>query len=49
MSTPNNGSEVPKTVTTQGIDAFAEEHDNTMNPEPPLKPSVTAGPGKEQG
>ncbi len=49
MSIKNNGTEVGKTVTTTGIDAFAEEHDNTMNTEPPLKPTVTAGPGKEQG
>ena len=49
MSKPNNGSEVSDTVMTKGIDAFAEENDNTRNPEPPLNPSVTAGPGKEQG
>lgn len=49
MSIPDNGSKVSKSVMTKGIDAFADEQDNTKNPEPPLKPTVTAGPGKEQG
>jgi hypothetical protein len=49
MSITNNGTAVSKSVMTKGIDAFADEQDNTMNPEPPLKPTVTAGPGKEQG
>jgi hypothetical protein len=49
MGMPENGSEVPNKVMTKGIDAFAEEMDNTKNPEPPLKPTVTAGPGKNQG
>ena len=49
MSIPDNGSAVSKSVMTKGIDAFADEMDNTKNPEPPLKPTVTAGPGKEQG
>ena len=49
MSKPNNGSEVSDTVMTKGIDAFAEEADNTRNPDPPLDASVTAGAGKNQG
>jgi hypothetical protein len=49
MSITNNGTAVSKKVTTTGIETFADENDNTMNPEPPLKPNVTAGPGKDQG
>ena len=50
MSSPNNGSEVSKTVMTKGIDAFAEEADNTKNPDPPLDASgMNPGPGKNQG
>ena len=49
MSIANNGSEVSKSVMTKGIDEFANEQDNTKNPEPHLNPTVTAGPGKEQG
>ena len=51
MSITNNGSAVSKTVVTIGIEAFADEQDNTFNDDPPVDVSNVKrpGPGKDQG
>ena len=49
IETPDNGTAVPTSTPTTGIDEFAMKHDNTRNPEPPLDPVANAGPGKDQG
>ena len=51
MSIQNNGSAVSKKVVTTGIEAFADEQDNTFNDDPPVDTSRVPrpGPGKQQG
>ena len=51
MSIQNNGSAVKKGCTTTGIEAFADEQDNTFNDDPPVDVSNVKrpGPGKDQG
>ncbi|MEE8382206.1 MAG: hypothetical protein V3R78_10090 [Thermodesulfobacteriota bacterium] len=51
MSIQNNGSAVSKSVTTTGIEEFANQQDNTFNDDPPADISNVKrpGPGKDQG
>jgi hypothetical protein len=53
MSITNNGTAVSKKVTTTGIEAFADEQDNTSKiyNNPPVDPDKVprGGPGKDQG
>lgn len=51
IENPDNGSTVPTSTPTTGIDEFAMKHDNTRNDDPPVDVSNVPrpGPGKDQG